>query len=204
MPDSFRSLNIKSLADVDAANVSYGNECVVIRGIVSPSGQGGWLREDFGVHFFEFAAWRRPERPINKRTLTILRPVPRESNYLAEFPEHTIHRISVLLSADETRAVFDKLLSLDEPDPELVAFGEELRKPVIISTKTFGNLVLDRRFNWFEGEAEWNGKVIEVHFHPDATQSIDAALKTAEALWANQTEWNRGVADFAVENLPAQ
>jgi hypothetical protein len=208
MSDPFVPSNIESLADVDPADVSYEKECVAIQGVVSPSGQGGWPGQEgnYKVHCFQFAAWHRLGEPVVKRDLTILRPVPRESNYFEDFPDYSIHRISVLLSTDETRAVFDRLLPLDEADEELVAVGEELRKPVIISTKTFGDLVLDRRHDWFEGRAKWHGKRIELHFHADHSgdpKSIDDALKTAEILWKNQSEWNRKVAAFAVKELLA-
>lgn len=200
--------SVEALAAVDVAEVTYEKECVEIEGIVYPSSGSGWPREncDYDVHCFQFAAWRRPGQALNKRKLTILRPVAKESNYFDDFPDYSIHRIRLLLSTDETRAVFDRLLPPGEPDEELLAFGEELRKPVIISTQVFGDLVLDRQLDWFEGSAMWNGEDITIHFHTDETQadeslSIDTALKTAEVLWANQAEWNRKAGDCAVEEL---
>lgn len=203
MADSFMPPNIESLADVEIGDVCYENECVVIQGIVSPKSQSDWAGKNDGykVHCFTFAAWRRPGALLVKRNLTILRPVPPDEDYSGSFPAYSIHRISVLLSTDGKRAVFEKSLPLREADSELVALEDELRKPVVISTKTFGDLVLDHDLDWFEGIAEWNGESITVDFRADENGSIDNALKTAEQLWADQASWKRRVDELALDEL---
>jgi hypothetical protein len=108
-----------------------------------------------------------------------------------------------LLSTDGTRAVFEKSLPLEERDNELLAIGKQLRKPLVVSTRMFGDLVLNRKLNWFEGEANWNGGPIDLQFKTDSSGSIDTALKTAEALWSNQSRWKREVDGFAVKELLA-
>lgn len=203
MPSSFRPPGIQSLADIDVADVSYGNESVVIQGVVSPRSQGGWpgQNEDYEVHCFTFAAWRRLGEPLVKRELTILRAVPRNADYWADFPEHSIQRISVLLSSDETRAIFEKAIPVDAPDEELQAISDELQKPVIVSTERFGNLVLDRSIDWFEGEAEWNGETVCVTFPVDGDKPDESALKTAELLWSDQAKWNSRIEEYATREL---
>jgi hypothetical protein len=203
MPDPFIPSNITSLADVDKANVSYEKECAVVQGIVSPSGQGGWFGRDgtYQVHCFTFAAWRHAGGPVVKSDLTILRPVALGTSLFGDFPEYSVHRISALLCVDRTRAIFEKSLPLDETDEELVGVGNDLRKPVVISTARFGDLLLDRGLNRFEGKADWNGKQISVSLDMHNATSVDSALKTAEVLWSNQSHWKRDVDDLAVKKL---
>jgi hypothetical protein len=203
MRDSHAPGSISWAVSTDRAGVAYADACVVIQGIVSPSGQGGWFPDKSGymVHCFEFAAWRRLGGPIIKHDLTILRPIRRDADWRTAFPEYTVHRISVLLATDERRAAFEKSLPFEGTDGELIAFGNELRKPVVVSTAVLGDLVLDRGIGWFEGEANWNEKLITIHVHTDDSRSIDNALKTAELLWSNQSHWKRAVDDFAVKKL---
>ncbi len=42
MPATFNPPGIESLADIDQSKATYGDELVVIQGVVSPSSQGGW------------------------------------------------------------------------------------------------------------------------------------------------------------------
>lgn len=135
------------------------------------------------------------------RELLILRPVAADADWFSAFPELSIHRIKLLLSKDETRAVFASLSNEKVNDEELLAIAKELQKPVVISTPRFGELTLDRSIGWFEGDVKWNGKAIRVTFHTADNKTIDSGLKTAEALWDAQAEWKRKVDGFAVEKL---
>lgn len=203
MSDSFTPAGIESLADIDTADSSYESQCVVIQGVVSPSSQGGWSGENDGykVHCFSFAAWRRLGEPIVIRDLTILRPVPPDGDYWDDFPKHSIQRISVLLSSEGTRAVFDKALPVDSPGEELQKIANELQKPVVIPTERFGDLVLDRSMSWFEGETQWNGVTIRVTFPEEKDRVPDDALKTAESLWSDQAGWKKRIDEYVVKEL---
>lgn len=203
MPESFSPPGIKSLANIDTADASYESQCVVIDGVVSPSSQGGWSGENDGyeVHCFSFAAWRRPGEPIVKRDLTILRPVPPDGDYWGDFPKHSIQRISVLLSTDGMRAVFEKALPLDSPDEELQHIADELQKPVVIPTERFGDLVLDRSLSWFEGDTQWNGVTVRVTFPEEQDKVPDDVLRTAESLWSDQAGWKKRIDEYVVKEL---
>lgn len=203
LPSSFSPPGIGSLADIDTAKVPYEDECVVIQGVVSPDSQSGWPREDdaYKVHFFSLIAWRRIGEPLVRQDLKILRAVPADADFWDDFPEYSIHRMSVLLSTDGRRAVFQKALPLDSPDEELLAVVEELRKPVVVSTKRFGDLVLDRSIGWFEGQAEWGGKTVSLSFPGAEEESLDDAIKTAESLFSNEANWRERIESYAVKEL---
>ncbi|MEM7477362.1 MAG: DUF2262 domain-containing protein [Planctomycetota bacterium] len=205
MPATFVPPSITLLTDIDDADDSYGNESIVIDGVVSPSGQGGWPggNDDYEVHCFSFSAWKKLDEPTIQRELTILRPVPPEADYWDDFPKHSIQRIRVFLSGDEFRAVLEEPLPLDAPAPELEAIAQELQNPVIFPTEVFGDLFLNRSVNWFEGEATWNKQRVRVTFPVDEEQAHGVALKAAESLWLDQAKWKERIEKYAAEKLLA-
>lgn len=203
LPASFVPPGVESLADIDRKNTAYEQQTVVIQGVVSPDSQSGMPRKNAGyeVHYFTLSAWRRPGEPVVERDLTVLRAVPVGADYWDDFKEYTIHSMSVLLSKDGTRAVFEKALPLESPDKELLAIAEKLRKPVVVSTKRFGDLVLDRSIGLFEGVAQWNGQKVTIRFPGTGEEPTEKALKTAETLFADQAGWRQRIENYAVKKL---
>src|SRR5262245_42229969 len=147
MASTFKPPPRARLSEVDVAEgVSYDRDGVVVEGVVSPRGQSCWAgrAKTYDVHLFSLAAWRLPRESLVSRELTLLRPVPpardgeeRESNVFEDFPQCSIQRLSVLLDTDRTRGIVEKVLTLERPDQELLAFSEQLKRPVVISTKQF-------------------------------------------------------------------
>jgi hypothetical protein len=107
----------------------------------------------------------------------------------------------LLLSKDGTRSIFARYSTSVKDDAELDAVAEELKKPVVVSTRQFGELTLDRRINWFDGTTNWNAQSIQIRFEPDRDGGISAALRTADALWDAQLDWKRKVVKKAIECL---
>ena len=200
MATPFKPPSVDKLASVDVADGEYNKDCEDIQGLVSPSSQGGWEGAgDYKVHCFSLSAWRRVGGPLVRQELTVLRPAP--DYEWSAYPELTIHRLRVLLSKDQTRAVFANALKMAESDDELLAVAEELRKPVVIPTARFGNLTLDRSIGWFRGKVEWNRVLIEISFSSDDGKTIVDGLTTADALWNDQAGWKRKVDEYAVQEL---
>ena len=212
MPTPFIPPPSDSLATVDVAEgVEYGAECTVIEGVVSPADQGGWPSRrggDYAVHCFAFAGWRRLGGSLISGELTLLRPVPpfddgdnKAVSVFEQLPAFSIQRLSVLLSKDQTRAVVEKVLTIEAPDASLLSLSDRLRIPVVVSTERFGDVVLNPTIGWFEGKAKWNRKTIELQFNKGEDDGIAGAIETAETLWAEQAAWKRKVDDFAVKKL---
>lgn len=207
MTTAFKPPSSDSLATVDVAEgVQYDAKCVVIEGVVSPRGQGGWGGREgqYDVHSLSFASWRRPGGALVGRELTLLRPVPPFTpgdGVFEELPAYSIQRMSVLLTTDQTRAVVEKVLPVGKPDKVLVELADRLRTPIVVSAGRFGDITLNPTIGWFEGKAKWNRRMIELRFEKDETDGIDGAIKTAETLWEDQAAWKRRVDDFAVEKL---
>jgi len=199
---NFNPPSVDRLSEVELGGCEYKEEVIEIEGVVSPSSQGGWPHsKDYDVHCFSFSAWRRPRQPVISNELTILRPVDPDSDWLSEFPKLSIHRIKVLLSTDETRAIFAGNGTREAERDQLVEVAEELAKRVVINTERFGELTLDRSIDWFEGRVNWNGQSVRVTFPTDEDQDISDALKVAEKLWDEQSSWKQQVDDYAVDEL---
>jgi hypothetical protein len=212
MPPTFIPPNRDSLAELDRAEgVAYEDTCTLVEGVISPRSQGGWCGSEPGydVHSFELAVWRRRGEALVERSVLVMRPVPPfiqsrlsfDPAIFKEYPAFSIQRLSLLLSKDQTRAVFDKVLPFDAPDASLAQLANRLRQPSVVSTALFGNLTLDPTIDWFEGKTTWNGKMISLHVEKSPDDRIDDALKTAAYLWSDQITWKRKVDELAIGEL---
>jgi hypothetical protein len=127
--------------------------------------------------------------------------VDANGDWFAAYPKLSIHRIQVLLSIDETRAIFVGKSSHEADLRQLTDVAAELGTTVVVKTERFGHLTLDRSIDWFEGTATWNGESVRIIFCTDESHDISAGLKIAEKLWEQQTAWKQRVDDFAVQEL---
>ena len=188
------------LADADLADCEYESELSDIVGVVSPESQGGWpASDDYEIHNFDLAAWRSADSDELQSALTVLRPVPVDSDYFADFEEGDILRMRVLLSVDQSRAIVAEVTDDDFDAPELAVVATELAKPVEIETERFGTLVLDRRINWFRGTVVWAGREVRISFDADDDLDISRQLKTAQALFDAERDWQRRIEAFAIK-----
>jgi hypothetical protein len=144
------------------------------------------------LHPFVLAAWRRLNAPLRKATLTVLRAFPLGDNsWRILIPAESLLCLRIYLSTDETRAVFVDELPLESETADLLAARDELRMPLIISTERFGDFELDRKLNWFNGSATWNGLDVPLRILTEDSDKFSKELPTACALFDDQAGWNR-------------
>lgn len=193
---------IEELLRVDRADCSYSTELVEVIGVVSHTGQSGWLTDhEYEVHCFEFAAWRKVGSHLVKSDLTILRPVQKASECFSDFFDGTIHHLRLLLSVDQTRAIFSGRVSSSVNDSELQAIATELEQPVTIDTMEFGKLTLNRQIKWYEGYTKWRGRKIEIHLETEGDGNVNPQLETAQQLMADEALWQDRIMSYAVDRL---
>ncbi len=130
-----------------------------------------------------------------------MRPLPLDVDYSSDYSKGTIHRVSVLLEEELTRAIFVEAVELVATDDELAAISAELQLPVMFDTQHFGVLTLDRQISWFKGTINWNGSQIDIQLHVEDNLDITPQLATAEALFVDSLTWSRRVQEFAVQKL---
>lgn len=188
------------LAEADVADCEYESKLSDIVGVVSPESQAGWpATDDYKIHNFDFASWRYADGDKLQSALTVLRPVPVDSDYFGDFEEGDILRVRVLLSVDQSRAIVAEVTDEHFDAPELEAVANELAKPVVIETERFGKLSLDRSINWFQGTVVWGGREVEITFDADDDLDISGQLKTAQALFDAEQDWQSRIEAFAVK-----
>lgn len=202
MASNFNPPPANRLADADIADCKYESDLSDIVGVVSPESQGGWPRsDDYEIHNFELASWRHAATDELQSALTVLRPVPVDSDYFADFEEGDILRMRVLLSVDQTRAIVAEVIDDDFNAPELAVIANELAQPVEIESERFGKLVLDRRVNWFRGTVVWGGREVRISFDADKALDISGQLQTAQTLFDGEQDWQRKIEAFAVKEM---
>jgi len=197
------------LATVDVAEgVEYPSEFVVVEGVLSTAGGGGWYGRtgNFFINSLIFDAWRFPGQPLVFRELLLMRPVPEDSDYRTGFSSYSIHRFRVLLEKSQGRAVVDEWLPMDVVDPELQSAAEKLRQPVFYEHPRFGTMEFYRPLRYFVGSARWNPtwlrpNVIKVQLVADDSRNAEPAARVADRLWDAQAEWKKRIDEFAVEKL---
>ncbi|MEQ8615051.1 MAG: DUF2262 domain-containing protein [Lacipirellulaceae bacterium] len=203
MPQSFDFQEYESLGDATFDGVEYGKKPQIIEGVVSQRAQSAGIlgEHEYMLHGFELVAWMPIDGEVVVEKLYVQRPIPKEHDYPLDFPEMSYQRMSVILSQDQERAVYEKSLPLEGTNLELTAAAQELCQSVIVESDRFGELFLDASIGWFEGEGEWVGQEIDLRFDTENPEELKEMLKTAELLWTDQEEWNTRIRQQAIEDL---
>jgi len=178
-------------------------------GVVEAMGTGGGRSrgEELWTLRTTFEAWRVHGAALQTRPLRISGKVTDADlkKLQALLPPYAIFRIHARVINESPfggpEALFERVLGFDDSDAELNQFAANLQKPVTFDDPMFGTFTLDRRINWFIGKAAWKGGEIKINLEGKETRAVRAALKTAQALWQSQTEWDQRVRDYAVMRL---
>jgi len=181
-------------------------------GVVYAHGTGGGKSrgEELWTLRTAFEAWRIHGGALQTRPLRINRKVAdAELKRLQELlPAYSIVRIHARVVNDSPfggpEALLEHVLGFENSDGELNQFAANLQKPVTFDDPMFGTFTLDRRIDWFSGKAVWNGTPVKIHLDGKETNEVEAALKTARALWQSQADWDKRVRDYAVQQLLAR
>jgi hypothetical protein len=181
-------------------------------GVVYAFGTGGGRSrgEELWTLRTSFEAWRIHGGALQTRPLTIRRKVTDAELKKLQglLPAYSVVRIHARVINDSPfggpEALLEHVLGFDNSDAELNQVAANLQKPVSFDDPMFGTFTLDRRINWFSGKATWNGAVVEIHLDGNESSEVQAALKTARALWQSQADWDQRVRDYAVQQLLAR
>lgn len=200
MVKDFKPPAFEQLASVDTADCEYATELAEITGLVSLAHPSYWSHANgFEVICFKFSAWRGIDQILVQTPLTILRPVQKVGKEFYDFEKGSIHRIQVILSTGQTRAVLARWIG-PAMDTQLEEIGQRLKEEnVVVQTERFGPLTRDWKLNCFNGQADWNGQVVSITIEADADFDLTNQLKTAEALFSDAKTWGQKVRQFAVQ-----
>jgi hypothetical protein len=184
---------------------------VELAGVVDASGGGGGKAgsERLWTYTFTFEAWRVKGGAVRTDALVLRKKVAdREMEALEEeVTPNRVLRVRARLAEDSQfpgpQALLTEILGEEKADAGLRAEAKRLTKPVTHRDAQFGKLTLDRRVDWYTGAAKWGKTRVKLNLPARDPATLDAALKTARALWKDQPGWDRKVRDYAVRELLA-
>jgi hypothetical protein len=156
---------------------------------------------------FSSNAWRIDGGEIQTKPLRFHRNVTDEElkRWQAQIEPYDVIRVKARVVVESIlgspQALLEDFVGSGSSDAELRRHADELQKPVTLQDPLLGTFTLDRRVDWFTARVIWAGESIVLHLTGSA--DAQAALKTAHALWQNQSDWSRRVSDLAVKKLLA-
>lgn len=182
---------------------------VDILGVVAPSGVSGnkFQGDELWTLRFELEAWRIHSDHIQTRPVTIHRKVTeQELNRLREqIAPYAVICIKARVATDSpagtSQGLLESLIGIETSDEELNERADQLQKPVIHVDPVLGTFTLDRRVDFFTGDAVWDGGAISLNLSAREPAELQEALKVAHSLWQGQNTWNRQIRDYAAEKL---
>jgi hypothetical protein len=181
------------------------------QGVVDARGVNGSMSRGDAewILLFQLDGWRVGDGVLRTDKLVVRQLVEREAidRMRARVKPYQLIRIRARLSEQNVfnrpEALLLEVVDDGINDPQLAAHARALQKPVTMEDPVLGILTLDRRLDFYSGNARWRGADIEVMLiaYNDAERA--AALATAHALFAAQDDWQARVTAFAVEKLLA-
>lgn len=137
----------------------------------------------------------------------------KKESYFKQFDKLTIYRIKAVAPlpvetiAPDSR-YYSNLYVLEVAekncaDDFLRGLIDEYKKPVILHTKGFGDFILNKDLNFFEGECDWLGEKIGIIFKMESgRQNAAKALQYfSEEMYKDRENWDKKIRDFAAKKL---
>lgn len=186
-----------------------GAPLVDVLGVLAASGVGGcWSQGDtLWTLGFEFAAWRIGGGPLKTEPLYVRRKVQEKQidKYRDLVKPNGVTRIRARVVEDSVfgrpDALLARVVGQDDSDAELNAEVKRLLQPVKMKDKTFGTFTLNKRIDWYEGRAAWNGRKVHLSLTASQPRDVERALKVARTLWRAQKSWRTKVLAYASRQL---
>lgn len=194
--------------EVSRLRKTYSVDPIVVDGVVSESPQQTFPARVFGggyrIHMFSLAAWKVVGGDVRERELSLSRAIPNDSDFQFRLADYSYHRIRVLLSADETRAIVLEGLDSEGCPPDLALAAESLANPVTVEHVRLGSLTLDRGVRLFSGKAKWNGTEVNLTLPAVGNELHAEATRRAEQIFEAERELAEQVSRFLLESVIAE
>lgn len=199
--------------DMDARQQKLTDQLAVspiieVLGVVSARGGGAGGGHVPGDELwqlsFRFDAWRIVGGEVQTGELLMSRKMPKEEmrEWMDKIKPYSVLRVRARLGEPAFIGPMwqiEEFLGADESDATLNDLAEQLQQPVVFEDPLLGTFTLKRSVDCFSAEVEWGGQPITLDLSHSA--EVEKSVQTAHALWQHQSEWNRRVRDFAVEEL---
>jgi hypothetical protein len=182
---------------------------VDVLGVLAASGVSGcWVQGDtLWTVGFCFASWRIAGGPLRTQELHVRRKVRQKQidKYRELVKPDAVTQIRARVVEDSVfghpEALLVRVVGQDDADAELNAEVKRLQQPVTMKDKTFGTFTLDRRIDWYEARAAWNGRKVRLSLAAHEPRDVERAMQVARSLWRAQKSWQTKVSAYAVREL---
>lgn len=95
-----------------------------------------------------------------------------------------------------------EIVSENEQNEFLQKLIDEYNSVVSITSEVFGEMILNKELDWYEGRTSWMGQQIDVTISSeDEDSDISDDLAAAEKFFADQKEWDRKIREYAAGEL---
>ena len=94
-----------------------------------------------------------------------------------------------------------EILEKGVQDEFLQGLIDEFNKPVVIHSKLFGDMTLDRSYGWFEGSGNWLGETVDVDISCEDENDAKKLLPKLEEMFENAERWDKDIRTFAAGEL---
>jgi len=171
-----------------------GNELVQINGLVSqsyPHGDSFAELDEWSV-IFSFDGWTDGDGIFHDNELVVRKVVKQEESDLIKAlvqPREIVTiscHIGMIKDIDRADAGLVSVVSTKVSDERLVQHRNDLDAPVVLKSDTFGQLILDRSVNWFEGKVRTGFRKVRVNIEPKSISETCSAITIAERAGVNR------------------
>lgn len=163
-----------------------------------------------GIHFIAYIDNKSGEVVQEKGTLDWV--IPNFSgDYIFPFEDYDICRVLVRKCRPDVlnpggkpyknRYHVVELLRKNVAEPRLEAIRKKYLTPVSIEDSA-GTFRLDRKYNWFEGQIDWQGSPRKILLDKDSnSDTADRALQTLHLFLEDVEKWDQNLRDYAARQL---
>jgi hypothetical protein len=181
---------------------------VKIVGVVLRHASGYGSQDELWTLQVELAAWRHPDGQLVQTPLHVYMPNLQSHETLTDFMG-SIHPYDVLRMrgclklerAEWPMADVEEMLGKDSSDEQLNQLARQLKEPVTVVHPNLGIFTLNREYNSYETDIEWNSQKVALSLSLGGSDPYEILVQTAETLWKTQKKWHQRVCDFAVQEL---
>lgn len=125
-----------------------------------------------------------------------------------QFEKKTIYRIKGIAKVDLENYIDPKSFTVTEvldkgvENEQLNAVLEKYNPPIIKNDDELGEFVLDKRFNIFEGKANWLGNSCNIYLKcVDDLNNYEVCLNTLKEIYNDLESYNKKFLEFACDKL---
>jgi len=94
-----------------------------------------------------------------------------------------------------------EILEKGVQDEFLQGLINDFNTPVVIHSKLFGDMTLERSLGWFEGRGNWLGETVDVSISCEDKAEAEKLLVRLEEMFENVQRWDDEIRTFAARGL---